>query len=64
MSQHVLRSLLADMKKNDFIVLICDEITDEAHQQHLRKCSLKTEEDFQRLYAIPNADAESLTNLI
>ena len=70
MSQHVLHSLLADIKKHDFFSLICDEVTDEVRQQHLGisvrwvDAEFSIYKDFLGLYAISKADAETLTNLI
>lgn len=70
MSQHLLRRLLADVKKNAFYSVICDEVTDEARQQHLGisvrwvDSEFAVSEDFLGLYAITKADAKSLAGFI
>jgi len=71
MSQQVLRSLLSEVKNHDFFALICDEVTDEARQQHLGisicwvdSSNFVIYKDFVGLYSVSQADAKSLTALI
>ena len=70
MSQHVLRGLVTEMKAHKYFAIICDEVTDEARQQHLGISARWTDsdfnvsEDFLGLYAISRADAHSLSALI